>query len=253
MIIQTVIFVLKILLLIIVILIINLSIYLFFLDKYKFYYHEYGHVLKIIENSVKDIDNYIEEMKSDKINIQVIEFTKFFRILTLKRKTYSDYFEYLENKKQETDYQKIIKDIAIGGYKFSKKFKIHIKFYVLCAFLTIIEFISILKVVSFVLAIIISITIIIAINPITIYRYFCKAAYGLLPKSSYQGMNDYYIYLYPSKFKYTNLEEDAKSIKGKPKILLKIEIDFSNQENPETNILKQDKFYEKIIEKIHLQ
>ena len=66
-------------------------------------------------------------------------------------------------------------------------------------------------------------------------------------------MNDYYIYLYPSKFKYTNLEEDAKSIKGKPKILLKIEIDFSNQENPETNILKQDKFYEKIIEKIHLQ
>jgi len=37
-------------------------------------------------------------------------------------------------------------------------------------------------------------------------------------------MNDYYIYLYPSKFKYTNLEEDAKSIKGKPKILLKIEL-----------------------------
>ncbi len=79
--------------------------------KYEYHFHEYGHVIKLKENIYKDIYNYKKEIKSDEINIQVVKFLGSFKV-----KTYCDYFKYLENKKQLTEYQEVIKDIAISGY-----------------------------------------------------------------------------------------------------------------------------------------
>ncbi len=233
------------------------------LDKYKFYYHEYGHVMKIKEHLLKDINNYTEETKSNKVNIKVVEFIPLCRIRTQKRKTYSNYFEYLENKKQEIDYQKIIQDIAINGYEFSKKAIKYTEFQKLCTKLSIITttfilfILLILKVfnVNNIEYLFIASLIIITIFYITFtisYLFFCRLAYGP-PKASKKGMSDHYIFKNPDKFKYTNLEEDTKSIKGKPKILLEIEIDFSDKENPKVNIIKQDTTYKKITKKCPLE
>ena len=226
-------------------------------DKYKFYYHEYGHILKLKENLYKDIDNYIEEMKSHKINIQVVDFIN---TTKQKRKTYSNYFEYLENKKQGINYQKIIKDIAIGGYEFSKNTIKHIELHKLCiyfsniitAFILLIIIISNINNIKYLLISGLIISIIFYVILIAIYLYFCRVAYGP-PKVSDQSMSDHYIFKNPDKFKYINLKEDIKHIKGIPQILLEIKIDFSDKENPKVNIIKQDTTYKKITKKFPLE
>jgi len=232
------------------------------LDKHKFYYHEYGHVMKIKEHLLKDIDNYIEKTKSNKVTIKVVEFIILHKIIPLKRKTYSNYFEYLENKKQEIDCQKIIQDIAIGGYEFSKKAIKYTEFQKLCTKLSVITTtfilftLLILKVfnINNIKYLFITSPIIIMIFYITytiIYLFLCKSAYGS-PKISKKGISDHCIFNNPNKFKYTNLKEDIKYIKRKPEILLNIKIDFKDKENPKVNIIKQNTTYKKITEKFPL-
>ena len=86
----------SVILLLIILLVIFLTIY--FLDKYIFYFHEYGHILKIVKNLNEDKYDYEKDINTD-IVIQVVEYTTFFNFITFKRKTYSNYFKYLENKK----------------------------------------------------------------------------------------------------------------------------------------------------------
>lgn len=96
-------------------------------DYIQYHIHEYGHVLKLKEAIYND-----KKIKSDNITIQVVKFKGY-----TKRKVYSEYFQYLENNKQETEYQNIIKDIATNGYQFSKQMETYKLFWIVCSFILI--------------------------------------------------------------------------------------------------------------------
>ena len=100
---------------------------LILLQHIQYHIHEYGHVLKLKEAIYND-----KKIKSDNITIQVVKFKGY-----VKRKVYSEYFQYLENNKQETEYQNIIKDIATGGYNFSKRISEYKVFWIVCSFILI--------------------------------------------------------------------------------------------------------------------
>ena len=103
-------------LLIIVMIILSIAA-LMIASYYQYHYHEYGHILKIVENSIKDADKYKNETNTNIINIQVAKFKGI--LIPTKIKTYSNYLGYLEYKNQDIEYQEIIKDIAVGGCSFS--------------------------------------------------------------------------------------------------------------------------------------
>lgn len=258
-----------IILLLILLLVVFLTIY--FLDKYIFYFHEYGHILKIVKNLNKDKYDYEKGINTN-IVIQVIEYTTFFNFITFKRKTYSNYFKYLENKKQESKYQSIIKDIAIGGYEFSKQLENYKSFHILhiifiiSATITIIlllvpvlVFINKIIYIQLILNILVIIIVIIFFPKKVyklfslIYKYRCKIGYGKKPINTHKkGMNDCYIHEYPNQFAYTNREEDKKHTKGKPKVLLDIVINLNNIENIEPKTIYKNNIYKKIIKNFPL-
>lgn len=250
----------SVILLLIILLVIFLTIY--FLDKYIFYFHEYGHILKIVKNLNEDKYDYEKDINTD-IVIQVVEYTTFFNFITFKRKTYSNYFKYLENKKQESKYQSIIKDIAIGGYEFSKQLENYKSFHILhtifiiSATITIIllllVFINKILFIQLILNILVIIIVIIFFPKklyklfYSIYKYMCKVGYGKKSINTHKkGMNDCYIHEYPNQFAYTNREEDKKHTKGKPKVLLDIVIDLNDIENIEPRTIYQNNIYRKI-------
>lgn len=260
-----------IILLLILLLVVFLTIY--FLDKYIFYFHEYGHILKIIKNLNEDKYDY--EGINTNLVIQVIEYTTFFNLITFKRKTYSNYFKYLENKKQDSKYQSIIKDIAIGGYEFSKQLENYKSFHILhtifiiSATITIILLLVLVSMLAYIdktsyIQLILNILVIIIIVIIffpkklhklfsLIYKYMCKTGYGKKPiNTRKKGMNDCYIHEYPNQFAYTNREEDKKHTKGKPKVLLDIVINLNNIENIEPKTIYQNNIYKKITKKFPL-
>lgn len=248
-----------IILLLILLLVVFLTIY--FLDKYIFYFHEYGHILKIIKNLNEDKYDY--EGINTNLVIQVIEYTTFFNLITFKRKTYSNYFKYLENKKQDSKYQSIIKDIAIGGYEFSKQLENYKSFHILHTIFTIsatitiillvLVFINKILFIQLILNILVIIIVIIFFPKklyklfYSIYKYMCKVGYGKKSINTHKkGMNDCYIHEYPNQFAYTNREEDKKHTKGKPKVLLDIVIDLNDIENIEPRTIYQNNIYRKI-------
>mgnify|MGYP000102402307 CR=1 FL=1 len=254
----------SVILLLIILLVIFLTIY--FLDKYIFYFHEYGHILKIVKNLNEDKYDYEKDINTD-IVIQVVEYTTFFNFITFKRKTYSNYFKYLENKKQESKYQSIIKDIAIGGYEFSKQLENYKSFHILHTIFIISATITIILLLLVVLVLVLFNTIfymqpilnILVIMVIiffpkklyklfySIYKYMCKVGYGKKSINTHKkGMNDCYIHEYPNQFAYTNREEDKKHTKGKPKVLLDIVIDLNDIENIEPRTIYQNNIYRKI-------
>ncbi len=260
-----------IILLLILLLVVFLTIY--FLDKYIFYFHEYGHILKIIKNLNEDKYDY--EGINTNLVIQVIEYTTFFNLITFKRKTYSNYFKYLENKKQDSKYQSIIKDIAIGGYEFSKQLENYKSFHILhtifiiSATITIILLLVLVSMLAYIdktsyIQLILNILVIIIIVIIffpkklhklfsLIYKYMCKTGYGKKPiNTRKKGMNDCYIHEYPNQFAYTNREEDKKHTKGKPKVLLDIVINLNNIENIEPKTIYKNNIYKKITKKFPL-
>mgnify|MGYP005771476807 FL=1 len=219
--------------------------------KYEYHFHEYGHVIKLKENIYKDIYNYKKEIKSDEINIQVVKFLGSFKV-----KTYCDYFKYLENKKQLTEYQEVIKDIAIGGYVFSKHVTKHINFHKLYILFSVTMATSIwLLLILYINHSLIShfvLTIILYILCILSYIFLCNSGYG--PKNldnDTKAKSDHYTYCYPEKFKYTDLEEDKKHIQKEYKILLNVKIDLNNRECP-TTAVEKDMLYKLIIKKFPL-
>ena len=237
---------------------------IYFLDKYIFYFHEYGHILKIIKNLHENKYDYKKDINTD-IVIQVIEYTTFFNFITFKRKTYSNYFEYLKNKKQESKYQSIIKDIAIGGYEFSKQLENYKSFHILHTIFIISTTITMILLLVLISAIsnkiiyiqpILNILVIIPIIFVAkgsyklflvIYKYRCKIGYGKKPINTHKkGMNDCYIHEYPNQFAYTNREEDKEHTKGNPKILLDIMIDISDIKNIEPKTIYKNNIYRKI-------
>ena len=252
----------------ILVLLIIIFLVIYFLDMYIFYFHEYGHISKMIENLKKDIHNYEKEVKSN-IIIQVTEYATFFNVITFKRKTYSNYFKYLENKRQESKYQDIIKDIAIGGYEFSKQLENYKIFHMLHTIFTISATISltlivVLALINKIIYIQLTCCVLIIIVMIflpkkfyklfySIYRYRCKIGYGLKPiNNTKKGMNDCYIYSNPNQFIYANIEEDKKYTKGKPKILLYIVINLNDIENIEPKTIYKNNIYKKITKNFSL-
>ena len=240
-------------LLIIVMIILSIAA-LMIASYYQYHYHEYGHVLKIIENSVKDANNYITETNTSIINIQVA------KLGIWKRKTYSNYFEYLENKKQETKYQEIIKDITVGGRNFSINVVKHIKFHkpyiiALIYITTIILSIVILLDIKQLLLLFMyfAITIIFYIFCILAYVICVIGGYGIniLKSKNKEGMSDRQIFKNPSKFKYINLTEDEEQLQKQNKILLDIKIDLNNKKYP-VIVIPRDNLYKKIIQEFPL-
>lgn len=195
-------------------------------------------------------------MKSHEISIQVVKFKGVF--IPTKIKTYSNYFEYLKNKKQEYEYQSIIKNIAIGGYEFSKNIITTYKlFWTMCASIWILISIFTLFTIFYIsnhtainitynfkhnslkLLFILILSLILAVCIIFGYLLLCEAGYG-----SIKAINsDCYIYNYPENFEYTTLDKDKKYIQKDCKLLLDIIIDLKDIENPKINIILANKLY----------
>lgn len=196
--------------------------------------HEYGHVLELKKSIFKDIENYKKETETNKINIQVIKF-----IGCDKKKTYSDYFQYIENKKQEFKYQSIIKDIATSGYLFSKQIITHKYLWITYCSTWIIVLFTIL----YTHHIYVYITAFYMIYVIIIYFFTSERGYGSNKLNHKRGISDHYLYHHPKDFKYVTLEEDKENLQKEYKILLNIIIDLSDTENPKINIISKNKFY----------
>ncbi len=239
--------------------IISLMIILFILiglHCLQYHIHEYGHILELKKSIYKNIREYKKEMKSNKINIQVIKFKGI--LIPTKIKTYSDYFEFLKNKKQECEYQNIIKNIAISGYEFSKNIIITYKlFWIMCFSIwisistftlftifyigshTTINITINIKLLYLKLLSILVLILILIVCIIFGYLLLCEAGYG----SAKTINSDCYIYHYPKNFEYTTLEEDKKYIKKDCKILLDIMIALKDIENPKISITSKDILY----------
>lgn len=205
-------------------------------DCIQYHIHEYGHVLKLKEAIYND-----KKIKSDNITIQVVKFKGY-----TKRKVYSEYFQYLENNKQETEYQNIIKDIATNGYQFSKQMETYKLFWIVCSFILISTIIFTIytifynrdhTTISFTLLFFIMLTCIMHI--IFDYLFSGKSGYGSINAVA----SDCFIYNYPNKFKYTTLQEDKKYFQKDYKILLDIRINLSDKENLKLDIISKDIFY----------
>ncbi len=210
----------------------------------QYHVHEYGHVLELKKAIYKDIDNYKKETKTDKISIQVIKF-----IGCDKKKTYSDYFQYLENKKQEFKYQSIIKDIADGGYLFSKQIIVYK--YLWITYFVIWVIISIFTMFNPYYNYIYVLINLYVICMISIYLYTSETGYGSnKTNSKRRGDSDHYIYRHPKDFKYITLKEDKENLQKEYKIILDIVVDLSDAENPKINTISKNKFY-KLLTKIY--
>ena len=209
----------------------------------QYHSHEYGHISKLKKAIYND-----KEIKFDNITIQVAKFKGF--LIPTKIKTYSNYFKYLENKKQDANYQAIIKDIAIGGYEFSKKVTTYKLFWIICSFICISTLIfpvftifynNNYAIVSLPLLLFITLAWLMCI--VSIYLLLCKNGYGPNKLSTKGKISDHYIHSHPNEFKYLTLEEDSKYLQKEYKIILYIEIDLSDRKNPKTNIISRNKFY----------
>ena len=217
------------------------------IDKYQFHLHEYGHVLKIKENLYKNIDDYKKKTNLKTVTIEVIIFTTPFSPIPVKRKIYSEYFTYLEKNSKDIRYQNIIKDIAIGGYSFSKKI---LNPKLLRAILVSALISTITIIVDMPIGFIgLPVSIIL---PSIIFLLFHKNGYGSKKLSS-KGMSDNYIYHHPENFRYISLKEDKKQLQKKYKDIkikkiLTINIDLNNLENSKIN---SDNMYKKIIKNYH--
>ncbi len=191
----------------IIILLLILILTLFRLHYIQSYKHEYGHVLKLKEMIYK----HKKDIEANTISIQVAKFG------TWKVKTYSDYFEILENNKQKAEYQIIIKDIAINGYEFSKQIMLYKPFCIVYCIIWLITLIAIIcnncVTINFDLILLHELLFWLAF---TIFMYFslCESGYGPNKSNSKErGDSDHYIYFHPNEFKYITLEEDKKHLK----------------------------------------
>ena len=226
-------------------------------NYYQYHYHEYGHILKIIENSIKDADKYKTETNTNVINIQVAKSKGI--LIPTKIKTYSNYLEYLEHKNQDIEYQEIIKDIAVSGCSFSMNNIWSMKFHkpyitVLINITTLISLIVILLDIKQLLLVYFTITIILYIFCIPAYAICAKSGYGCkklkskkLKSKNKKDMSDHQIFENPSKFKYTNLTKDKEWLQKQYKILLDIKVDLNNKRYP-VIVIPKDKLYRKIIQ-----
>ncbi len=200
------------------------------------YIHEYGHVLKLKEMIYK----YKKDIETNIVRIQVAKFG------TWKIKAYSDYFEILENNNQKTKYQIIIKDIAINGYEFSKQIIPYKLFGIICFIIWIITPLLIIFTILYNNPLLTLLSNILALIMYIIFSYFllCEVGYGPnKSKSKEKSFSDHYIYFHPNEFKYLTLEADKENLQKEHKIILDIIIDLTNQENPKTNIIFINIFY----------
>ncbi len=205
--------------------------------------HEYGHVLRLKKEIYKNISDYKEEINLNTVNIKVAKFKGDYKIkehIDYKIKTYSDYFIYLQNKKQEFKYQNIIKDIAISGYQLNKQVIMYIPFLIVYFLIWIA---TLIPVTANVFSIIHkSIT-----GIIFLYLLVSIDGYGPNKIKSKITVSDRYIYSHPNEFRYITLEEDKKLLQRDYKILLNIEIDLTNPENPKINIVSKSLIYKLLI------
>lgn len=221
--------------------------------------HEYGHVLKLKKEIYKDINNYKEETNSNIINIKIAKFECDYKIkehIDYKIKTYSDYFIYLQNKKQEFKYQNIIKDIAINGYQFNKQAIMYICIPLLILYCLILVALLmpnmlIVSLIPNILGIGSIVCICIAII-VFLYLFLSINGYGLNKIKSEITMSDKYIHSHPNEFRYITLEKDAELLQRNYKILLEIEIDLANSEDPKINIISKDLIYKWLTQKFSL-
>ena len=214
---------------------------LILLQHIQYHIHEYGHVLKLKEAIYND-----KKIKSDNITIQVVIFTTFFGLWISKIKVYSEYFQYLDNNKQEIEYQDIIKDIATGGYNPNKQISKYKLFWITCSFILIFTIIFTIftifynsnhTTISFTLLFFIMLTWI--MYSIFTYLLLCKGGYGSIEAVA----SDCFICNHPDEFKYTTLKEDSEYLKKDHKIILDIKIDLNNKENSKPDIISKDMFY----------
>lgn len=197
--------------------------------------HEYGHILKLKKEIYRNISDYKKETNSNTINIKVAKFKGTYKI-----KTYSDYFAYLQNKKQEFKYQNIIKDIAISGYQFNKQTIMYIPFLIIYFFIwTATLMPKTASVFSIIHKCIVGI----------VFLYLFVSIYGYGPNKikSEITTSDRYIYFHPNEFRYITLEKDKKLLQRDYKILLNIVIDLTNSENPKINIISKSLIYKLLI------
>lgn len=82
---------------------------------------------------------------------------------------------------------------------------------------------------------------------IFLYLLLSKKGYGLNKLNPKRGISDHYIYRHPNEFRYITLEEDKKLLQRDYKILLNIEIDLTNSENPKINIVSKSLIYKLLI------